>query len=243
MTSVTSPDLSTLAQAAQSSYSNHEAPVDYNKIYELSTPDISTYKHKVESHYLISHRGTDLGDKNTIGKDLKQDLRILVGDKSNSKFLKDRTKQTEKIVNTIKDNDKNSMIHLTAHSLGGHSIQQAMIDSKDVRDKVDSLDTFNAGSSPFKVGKPLDKKDPIYKQIARKTTHHVISGDGISAGVKDNMIGKVNTYKSKVKPSISQKVLDFVKPLTEKSKLGKLAHLGATRLLETLKSHSLKNFI
>jgi hypothetical protein len=240
---MSSPDLSTLAQASEASYSKDEAPVDYNKIYELSTPDISTYKHKVEPHYLISHRGTDLADKKTIGKDLKQDLRILVGDKSNSKFLNDRTKQTEKIVNSIKDKDKNSMIHLTGHSLGGHSAQQAMIDSKVVRDNVSSLDTFNAGSSPFKVGKPLDKKDPVYKQIARKSTHHVISGDGISAGVKDNMIGKVNTYKSKVKPSISQKVLDFVKPLTEKSKLGKLAHLGATRLLETLQSHSLKNFI
>lgn len=240
---MTEPDLSTLAQASEASYSKDEAPVDYNKIYELSTPDISTYKHKVDPHYIIAHRGTDLGDKKTIGKDLKQDLRILVGDKSNSKFLNDRTKQTEKIVNSIKDNDKNSKIHLTGHSLGGHSIQQTMIDSKDVRDKVDSLNTFNAGSSPFKVGKPLDKKNPIYKQIARKATHHVISGDGISAGVKDNMIGKVNTYKSKVKPSISQKVLDFVKPLTEKSKLGRLAHLGATRLLETLQSHSLKNFI
>ena len=239
----TNPDISTLAQAAEASYSADEAPIDYNKVFELSTPDISTYKHKVEPKYIISHRGTDLGDKNTIGKELKQDLRILVGDKSNNKFLKDRTKRTEKIVSAIKAKEPDSKIHLASHSLGGHSQQQAMIDSKIVRDNVDSATTFNSGSSPFKVGAALDKKSPIYKQIARKSTHNVIKGDAISEGVRHNMIGKVNTYESKAKPTIGQKILDYVKPLTQKTKLGRLAHLGATRLLGTLQAHSLKNFI
>ena len=118
-----------------------------------------------------------------------------------------------------------------------------MIDSKIVRDNVNSATTFNSGSSPFKVGAALDKKNPIYKQIAKKSTHNVIQGDAISEGVRHNMIGKIHTYKSTTKPSIGQKILDYVKPLAQKTKLGKLAHLGATRLLGTLQAHSLKNFI
>ena len=170
-------------------------------------------------------------------------MRILIGDKSNTDFLKDRTKHTEKVVNAIKLKEPHSKIHLTGHSLGGHSAQQAMLDSYDVRNKVDSLDTFNMGSSPFKVGEPMAKKTQAYKTIAKKTTHHVIEGDDISAGIHHHAIGKIKTYQSTVKPTIAQKILDYVKPLAQKSKLGKLAHLGAKRILQTLQSHSLKNFI
>ena len=79
--------------------------------------------------------------------------------------------------------------------------------------------------------------------IAEKSTHHKISGDAISDSIKSNMIGQVRTYKSSVKPSIAQHILEMAKPIAEKSTLGKLAHLGATKILGTLQSHSLKNFI
>ena len=241
---MTAPDLSTLAQAAEASYNSHDAPEHYDRVAEHSTPDVSTYRHKVNPHYIIAHRGTDLsGSKDSVGKDLRQDLRILIGDKSNTDFLKDRTAHTEKVVNAIKLKEPKSMIHLTGHSLGGHSAQQAMIDSHDVRNKIDSADTFNTGASPFKLGEPMNKKTEAYKTIAKKTTHHVIEGDDISAGIHHHAIGKIKTYEGTAQPTIADKLLSYIKPLAQKSKLGKLAHLGAKRILKTLQSHSLSNFI
>ena len=235
------PSISTLAKAAESAYSQTESPTDYTRVEEYSSPDISTYRHNKHSHYIVSHRGTDVHAP-TAKKDLKADLRILVGDTSQNKFMKDRTKRTEHIVKQIKEKDPEHKIHLTAHSLGGVSSQTSLIKSKVVRDNVDSHNTFNAGTSPFKM-KSLASSNPAHKEIAEKSTHHRISGDGISRNVKTNMIGQTKTYKSKRKPNIAQHILNAVKPIAEKSKLGKLAHFGASRLLGTLQSHSIKNFI
>jgi hypothetical protein len=236
------PSIDTLARAAEASYSQTDVPTDYNRVNELSTPEISTYKHKVQPHYIISHRGTALDDSKTRTKDLRADLKILIGDKSQSQFMKDRTKQTEEIVKKIKQTEPDHKIHLTGHSLGGVSSQTALIKSKVVREGVDTHNTFNAGTSPLKM-KELAKSNPSYRKIAMKSVHHKIVGDAISNSVKSNMIGEVRKYKSTVKPNIAQHILDLAKPIAEKSRLGKLAHLGASKILETLQSHSLKNFI
>lgn len=234
------PNTSTLAKASESAYSQTDAPTDYSRVEELSSPDISTYRHNKHSHYIIAHRGTDVHAP-TAKKDLKADLRILVGDTSQNKFMKDRTKRTEHIVKQIKEKDPEHKIHLTGHSLGGTSSQAALIKSKVVRDNIHSHNTFNAGTSPFKM-KTIAASNPIHKEIAEKSTHHRISGDDISRNIKTSMIGKTKTYKSKNKPSIADHILNATRATAEKSKLGKLAHLGATRLLSTMQSHSIKNF-
>jgi hypothetical protein len=235
------PDVSTLAEASQAAYSQTDTPIDYHRMHELSTPDISTFRHKANPFYIVSHRGTNLHGP-TAKRDLKADLKILVGDSSQTKFLKDRTIETERIIKQIKYNEPDHKIHLTGHSLGAVSSQNAMIKSKIVRDGVDTHNTFNAGTSPFKM-KGLSSKNPAYKHIADKSTHHRIEGDDISGNIKSNMIGKLKTYKSTRKPNIAQHILDAAKPIADKSKLGKLAHFGATRLLGTLQNHSIKNFI
>ena len=234
------PSFSTLEEASESSYSQTDAPKDYTRVHELSSPDISTYRHNVNPHFLVSHRGTDVHAP-TAKRDLKADLKILVGDKSQTKFLKDRTIETERIVKHIKENHPEHKIHLTGHSLGAVSSQNALIKSKVVRDGIDTHNTFNAGTSPFKM-KGLSKNNPAYKHIAEKSVHHRVEGDAISQHIKSNMIGKRKVYKNTQKPTIAQHILDLAKPIADKSALGKLAHFGATKILGTLQSHSLKNF-
>ena len=57
-----------------------------------------------------------------------------------------------------------------------------------------------------------------------------------------NLSHRVRRYKTKEKPSIAQHILEMAKPIAEKSILGRLAHLGASKILGTLQAHSLKNF-
>tara|TARA_R110000737_G_scaffold323151_1_gene335692 strand:- start:163 stop:891 length:729 start_codon:yes stop_codon:yes gene_type:complete len=233
------PTTQELAKTAQATY-NHKTPDGYSKIDELSSNDIHTYKHDTENHHIIAHRGTDL-HADTAKRDLKTDLRILLGKGSHTKVFKDRVKETEKIVKTLKEKDPDTDIHLTGHSLGGSTAQNAMIKSKVVRDGVTKLDTFNAGTSPLQT-KGLAKTNPAYKEIARKATHHRIDGDDISGSAKVSLIGSHKTYKTNAKPSIAKSVLKYLKPHLQKTVVGKLAHFGADRIITTLGSHSLSNF-
>lgn len=235
------PSMSVLAKASESSYSADEAPSDYEKQHHLSTPDLSVYRHKVEPHHIISHRGTDVHSE-TASKQLKADLNIAVGNKKSDKLHKQRTKDTEAIVLKIKEQDPSHSIHLTGHSLGGSTAQHAVVKSKIVRDNVSSVDTFNAGSS-FLGGKGLSKESKAYKDIAKKSTHHHIVGDSISENVANHMIGRVVKYKNTQKPSIGQHVLNMAKPILAKSALGRVASFVGDKLLNTMSSHSLKNFI
>jgi len=228
-----------LARASEASYSQ-EAPEGYERHNDLSTADISVYKHKVNPHHIIAHRGTDV-HSNTISKQLKADLNIGVGNKSGDKLHKDRAKQTEDIVKSIKESNPDHTIHLTGHSLGGSTVQHALVKSKIVRDNVKTVDTFNAGSSII-GGKPLASKSQAYKDIAAKSTHHHILGDKISENVGSAMIGRVKKYNVKTKPSIAQHILKFAKPILQKSAIGRAISMGGSTVLGTVQSHSLKNF-
>ena len=234
------PSMKDLARASQSAYKQDKTPENYERQHHLSTEDISVYKHKVEPHHIISHRGTDI-HSDTINKQLKADLNIAVGNKKGDKVHKDRTKQTEDIIKKIKDENPEHSIHLTGHSLGGSTAQHAVVKSKIVRDNIKSLDTFNAGSS-FLGSKGLLPTSKIYKDIAKKSTHHIIKGDNISENVGSNMIGRVVKYDNKNKPTIAQHILKMAKPILAKSKFGKVASFVGDKLLNTLSSHSITNF-
>lgn len=244
MEDTNAPDISILAQAAEASYSPDAEIPKYKRLKHYSSPDVATFEHESGSNFIIAHRGTDLADKKTLSADLKQDLKILIGDKSNTKFLKNRTDKTAEIIGNIKLVNPEARVHLTGHSLGGHSAQHAMVINKDIRDNVTSLDTFNAGASPFKMRKPLSKTGGVYKVLAAKSTHHRIKGDEISAGIDKHVIGEIKEYEPTVKPSIGKRILNFVKPLVQKLPgMARLAHFAADKVLGTLQSHSLQNFI
>jgi hypothetical protein len=234
------PTVKDLALANEASY-GEEAPVDYSRLNELSSPDISVYKHNVNPHTIISHRGTDIGATKAT-KQIKADVAILFGNKSHDKLHKDRVKQTEMIVTKLKETNPEHKIFLTGHSLGGSTAHHAMAKSEIVRKNVDQLHTFNAGTSPLQ-SKEISKKNKAYKVIAEKSIHHAVEGDAISSSIQSNLIGKHITYKApKEKASVGRTILRLAKPHLEKSPLGRLVHFGAEKLLDTLSSHSLSNF-
>lgn len=234
------PSIKDLALASEASYGT-DAPPDYSRVEDLSTADISTYKHNVNPHYIISHRGTAV-DSTTASKQLKADAAILFGNRSHDKLHKARVKQTEKIVKQIKEKDPEHKIHLASHSLGGSTSHEAMVKSAFVRENVSSLNTFNAGTSPLQ-GKGLSPKNKAYKEIASKSVHHAVEGDEISRNIHSNLIGKKIIYKApKEKPSVGRSILRLAAGHLKTSPLGRLVHFGADKLLNTLSSHSLKNF-
>ena len=232
-------DIQTLAKANDSSYSG-STPNGYSRVTELSSPDISTFKHNEQNHYIVAHKGTDV-HSNSLTKDLKSDFNILIGNTNHDKLHNNRAERTEYIYKKIKETNPESEIHLTGHSLGGSTSQASLIKSQFVRDNTTSHNTFNAGTSPLQ-SKTADTNHENYKQIADISTHHRVKGDSISSSIHDSMIGNIKQYDSKPL-TIPQHILNYVKPLAEQSQLGKLAHYAASKMAQTLSSHSLNNFV
>ena len=234
------PNLQDLASASEASYSE-SSPENYTKQADLSSADISTYRHNVNPHYIIAHRGTSLVDPNSSRKDVRADLNIALGNKEADALHKRRTKKTEGIIKAIKKKEPAHDIFLTGHSLGGSTSSHAMASSKTVRENIKEHHTFNSGSSALQ--RPPEVIPEVKAQLMEKSTHHAVVGDEISAHVASNLIGKTKTYNSTKKPSIAQHILALATPLLKRTFAGKLLAFGAKKALETLQSHSLDNFI
>lgn len=233
------PSIQDLAGAAQSSYED-VPPMAFTKLTQYSNPEISTFKHNTKSEYIISHKGTDLANKNTASKDIRADLNIALGNKEADAMHKRRTKQTEKIIKSIKKESPESDIYLVGHSLGGSTSSHAMATSKIVRDNVKQHHTFNSGSSALQ--KAPDVSPEVKAELMLKSTHHRVKGDAISEHVKDNLIGKVKEYESKKKPGIADHVLKLATPLLKRTFVGRALGYGVKKVLETLRAHSISNF-
>ncbi len=234
------PTISDLASAAEASY-NDTAPENYTKQSDLSSADISTYKHNVNPHFIIAHRGTSFEDQKGIKKDVRADLNIALGNKEADAMHKRRTKKTEQIVTAIKKKEPAHDIYLTGHSLGGSTSSHAIASSAVVRENVKQHDTFNSGSSALET-KP-DVTPEIKAQLMEKSTHHRVKGDEISAHVSSNLIGKQKQYKSTKKPTVAQHLLKMAAPLLKRTFGGRLLAFGAKKALDTMESHSLSHFI
>jgi hypothetical protein len=236
-------DLATLAEATYSSTEPKYEELGYKKRGDLSTPEVHTFHHDEHRHWVISHRGTDLSSENDKKTQLKADFKILQGKQAGDKLHRDRARDTERIIKTIRDKEDNlDPIHLTGHSLAGSTIQNSLIKKQYVLDNVKSVNTFNAGSSPlFKVD--LKPKTAKYKKIADISTHHVIRGDAISENVDKSMIGKIKRYTSKQKPTFSQKFLKTIGKFSFISPIAGLAHWAGTKIANTAQNHSISNFL
>ena len=235
-----SPTITDFADASSSAYNLNTTPRDYSRVSELSSKDISTFRHNEKPHYIIAHRGTSLQDTSTLKKDIRADLNIALGNRKGDSLHRSRTKRTEKIINIIKKKDPEHDVFLTGHSLGASTSAHAMATSKIVRDNVKQHDTFGAGSSFLQ--KPPKLTDEVRKEIENKTTHHVVKGDDISSHVSTSLIGKKKVYANTRKPTIAQNILSVATPLLRRTLAGKFITYGAKRALDTLQAHSLSNF-
>jgi hypothetical protein len=233
------PTVQDLALASESAY-DESVPENYTKLPELSSAEISTFRHVAKPHYIVSHRGTSFGDAASARKDVRADLNIALGNKESDALHKRRTKKTEAILKKIKRKEPAHDVFLTGFSLGGSTSSHAMSSSPFVRENVKAHHTFNSGSSALQT-KP-NVTPEVRALLMQKSTHHRVKGDEISAHVKSNLIGKVKQYASTRKPTVAQHLLKMATPLLKRTFAGRLVAYGGKKALDTMQSHSLEHF-
>lgn len=183
---------------------------------DLSNKSMVYYKNDDKKQVVIGHRGTDLNHK----EDIADDLHIALG--QDSKHMQKRRNRTDKVV---KATPQDYEIHMTGHSLGSHMAVDSAIKSKNVRDRVKSIHTFNGAFSPF-TKKPGKK---IKKDLDDKIIHHRIAGDAVSASNPISpVIGTVKTYK----PKTTKKYKGIPKQISK-----------AVQSLDQLNIHTINNFL
>ena len=237
------PSTNHLAQLTDGSYSmgskknksdrvkdtkNSIANTDYDIHAGLSDSGVTVYQHKKDkNNVVISHRGTLPGGRKGM-KDLFNDATLTLGiNFAHKKRMNQRKRTTEKAIRTLKP----KQLHLTGHSLGGHSVNHSIAGSKLIRDNLTSANTFNGArtlTSNLKISKSEKAK------LKGKIIHHRVSGDivSIAGKIKPALGGKVKTTKS---VNSSKKKKSLIKKALGRHPLG-LTYKAAT-------AHSLDNFI
>ena len=138
-------DLAKLAEATYSSTEPKYEELGYKKRGDLSTPEVHTFHHDDHRHWVISHRGTFLSSENDKKTQLKADFKILQDKQAGDKLHRDRARDTERIIKTIREKEENSEpIHLSGHSLGGSTIQNSLIKKQYVLDNVKSVHFYDS---------------------------------------------------------------------------------------------------
>lgn len=173
---------------------------------DMSDRSISTLYEPKTNTYHISHKGTQFGSS-TGNADVLADAQF-ASFGYNSHHVRDRTEQTEEILDKIDRRDPDATVTLQGHSLGGHTAAYAMANSDRVLKRVSSLDTFNTAAHPsYAVGLNV----PFHKQriLHEKTTHHRMTGDVVSKGHLVNPpFGTSKTYKHPTDLKLVDRALD-----------------------------------
>jgi hypothetical protein len=158
---------------------------------KYSNSEITTYQHKDNpKNVVIAHRGTKVDGKRGM-KDIQNDLAFAVGLGGHESTFKRRKNKTNKIIRDLQP----EQLHMTAHSLGGGTLQHTIANSKLVRKNLTSAKTFNAAANPI-FDNNIKVTKNYKKELEDKVTHHRIKHDPVSAGFKTNVpFGKVKTHK------------------------------------------------
>lgn len=212
---------------------NASAPEGFLINPNLSTRDISVLTNKDENRSIIAHRGTDLSGSSKF-KDLQADLSLLFGGKPD--LFDKRLKRTVLVAKKLREQNTDSTIDLTGHSLGGSSSAYALSKSKYLRDNVNMLQTFNAGSSPLDSHK--------LKENESQVIHNVVEGDPISENLKGQSSNVNIVAGKKDMPKISDRIVGAITSIAGTNPIFNEVFQGSMRLKRAIaNNHSLDNFI
>jgi hypothetical protein len=167
----------------------------------------------------ISHTGTNLGRV----KDLEADLSIALNREENNKTFSKRKTQTENALRAFPD----KIATASSHSLGGSTLYNAAISNRYIGNRLQKIDTYNQGFSPFSGRVPKSK----VQDLKDKLFIHRAAGDLVSASALKNnpKLGNIVTYEPTVSSSIPKRII------------ARVTGMGFT--LQNLNAHSIDNFI
>lgn len=213
---------------------NKNAPAGFLINEPLSTRDISVFTNAEQNRSIIAHKGTDLNGQSAFS-DLKTDIALLFGQQQPPLFQK-RLKRTVLVAKKIRQNNPNSIIDLTGHSLGGSSSSFSLSKSKYLKDNINMLQTFNTGASP------LDTH--TLKEDNTQVIHNVIKGDPISSNLESENVNIIEGKKNT--PKLSDRIINTISSIAlgSTSPILNEAFQGSMRLRRGIaNNHSIDNFI
>ncbi len=156
---------------------------------KYSNPNMTTYKNEETGEIHVAHRGTHVGGRKGL-KDIRNDIAIGLGLTKIDPRFRRRTKATERVVKDLQP----EKFTMSAHSLGGHTMQHAIANSKKVRKNLTEAHSFNSAANPV-LNADLQVSAKDKKELDKKVTHHRIRGDVVSAGFNVSVpFGKVKKY-------------------------------------------------
>ena len=165
----------------------------YRTVRNSSNRDMVTYENIADpTQKIISHRGTDTTGKKTY-KEIKADLSLALGLQKHDPEFKKRTNRTKAIVKKHPDDS----FKLSGHSFGGSSATHAITNSSVLRNRIDTVDTYNGGFTPLFTN-ALKHGSKVKKDLKGRVTHHRVKGDIVSEGLRiTKPVGKVMEHTTK----------------------------------------------
>lgn len=220
-----------------------EKELDYVFLPEHSNSNISTFHKKDDPKNLtIAYRGTipfTSPGRRSI-QDFATDVGFGVGLGRLQPDLKRRKERTNDIIQELKPTNLN----IVGHSLGGIAANYVVANSKKVRRKLTSSQTYNAGFNPVaNSGVAVSERNK--EKLKDKVNHYIVKGDPISFGgrgefAKDGVpFGTATEQKHKYKKGMLDRgVAKFV---MENTILGDLIGAGKATM-KGLDAHDIKHF-
>ena len=147
---------------------------DFRIVKKLSDSRISTFRYG--RVYIIAHRGTAV-DTSSKYEDLLADFKLAFKAEATDKNFQIRMARTISIIEIIRKERKDAIIHLTGHSLGGTSAYYCMTKNEFIFDNVSKCVCFNPGTTPLNYTLVFTRRK---REFDSKIKLHHIRGDFIS---------------------------------------------------------------
>ncbi len=213
---------------------------DYTFLPSSSNSNMSVFSRKDDpKNITIAYRGTVPSAGRRSVQDLATDAGFAVGLGQIQPDLKRRKERTNDIIRELKPTNLN----IVGHSLGGIAANYVVANSKKVRRKLTSSQTYNAGFNPYgESGVGVSEKNK--EKLKDKVTHYSVEGDPVSFGGRKERggipFGKHIEQKHKYKKTLAAP-LDAVEFVMDNTLIGDM--LGNVNLTKKgADAHALNHF-